>query len=155
MMDIFQQEMAFTSASNLLDLLARWILLSKKFLAPPTPISPTSMLTSLASWLSPRIDDNCPSFLQNDCKEMSSWHITRPQLEIWSCSFGDQLTGKGDQLTGGHGRHGWGTLDTMGEVARLRSTGGGCMSLESEYWKRIWSDDGQTNKWTNRQNFHL
>ena len=25
-----------------------------------------------------------------------------------------------------------GTLDTMGEVARLRSTGGGCMSLESE-----------------------
>ena len=59
MMDIYQQEMAFTSASNLLDLLARWILLSKKFLAPPTPISPTSMLTSLASWLSPRIDDNC------------------------------------------------------------------------------------------------
>ena len=33
------------------------------------------------------------------------------------CSLGDQLTGKGDQLTGGHGRHGWGTLDIVGEVA--------------------------------------
>ena len=39
---------------------------------------------------------------------------------------------KGGQLTGGHGRHGWGTLDTVGEVAWLRSTGGGCVSLESE-----------------------
>ena len=29
----------------------------------------------------------------------------------------DQLTGKGDQLTGGHGRHRWGKLDTVGEVA--------------------------------------
>ena len=24
---------------------------------------------------------------------------------------------EGDQLTGGHGRHGWGTLDIVGEVA--------------------------------------
>ena len=69
-MDIYQQEMAFTSASNLLDLLARWILLSKKFLAPPTPISPTSMLTSLASWLRPGMDDNCPSLLQIYFKNM-------------------------------------------------------------------------------------
>ena len=70
MMDIYQQEMALTSASNLLDLLARWILLSKKFLAPPTPISPTSMLTSLASWLRPGMDDNCPSLLQIYFKNM-------------------------------------------------------------------------------------
>ena len=31
--------------------------------------------------------------------------------------IGVQLTEKGDQLIGGLGRHGWGTLDTMGEVA--------------------------------------
>ena len=75
-------------------------------------------------------------------QKMSSWHITWPQNYWCYCGgpsgndmilfIGVQLTGKGGQLTGGHGRHGWGTLDTVGEVAWLRSTGGGCVSLESE-----------------------
>ena len=70
--------------------------------------------------------------------KMSSWHITWPLV--------DQLTGKGDQLTGGHGRHGWGTLDTVGEVAWLRSTGGGCVSLnkENKNNKKWWGTDRQT-----------
>ena len=60
-------EIVLTSSSNLLDLLARWILLSKKFFAPPTPISPTSMLTSFASWLRPGMpsDENCSLNVQN------------------------------------------------------------------------------------------
>ena len=53
-----------------------------------------------------------------------------------------------DQLTGGHGGHGWGTLDTVGEVAWLRSTGGGCVSLESEYGKVFEvMTDRQMDKW--------
>ena len=69
--------------------------------------------------------------------KMSSWHITPngKRSVLWSCSLRDQLTGKGNQLTGGHGRHGWGTLDNVGEVAWLRSTGGCCVSLESEKGK--------------------
>ena len=73
----------------------------------------------LTKYSAQNLDNFAPS------KKMSSWHITRPQVE----SLRDQLTGKGDQLTGGHGRHGWWTLDT---VAWLRSTRGGCVSLESE-----------------------
>ena len=85
----------------------------------------------------------------NHLRKMSIWHKTWPQVEkkgLWSCSLGDQLTGKGDQLTGGHGRHGW-----MGDIGYR---GRGCVSLESEEKGKeveVITDkqiDRQTDKWT-------
>ena len=65
----------------------------------------------------------------NGWKQMSSWHINRPQMEMF---IGGPVDWEGGPVDWREWETWMGTLDTVGEVTWLRSTGGGCANLESE-----------------------